>query len=287
MGRLFVIGDSFSAGPMKGDTTQNWARMLCEKIEIETGESTVLINNSLVGSSQDWIWTHLQIWLHYEMTAEDRLVICLTHPSRVWFLERMPELSNANLIDLDRWVTKEEAKAIELYIRYMQRPAIDLMNVNNRLGYVAYQVLRKGFKKPVIIKCFDQDLDQAMDFPELKIANGSLMSDVQYYEFIEPDDETDNKFWHGIDARYNHLCLRNHRVLSDKIYRGLILDEPIDLKTDFHRNFLSFECLEDAEFCKQELDLNTLQRNRENADKFRPIIPWARRVGVKTGLLDR
>lgn len=287
MSRLFVIGDSFSASPPKGDTTLVWPRLVCEKLQKLTNKEIVLINNSLVGSSQDWIWTHLQIWLNYEMTADDYLVICLTHPSRVWFLERMPEMSNANIIDLDKHVTKEEAKAIELFIRYIQRPMIDLMNVNNRLAYVAYQTNRRKLKKPIVIKCFDQDLDQAQEFEELIIANGSLMSDVQYHEFINPEQETDNKFWHGIDARYNHLCLRNHGILADKVLHSLITQEPIDLKQGFHQNFLMESLLEDNNFCVNELNLATLELNRNNKDRFKPIIPWARRVGVKTGQLDR
>jgi len=287
MSRLFVIGDSFSASPPKGDTTLVWPRLVCEKLQKLTNKEIVLINNSLVGSSQDWMWTHLQIWLNYEMTADDYLVICLTHPSRVWFLERMPEMSNANIIDLDKHVTKEEAKAIELFIRYIQRPMIDLMNVNNRLAYVAYQTNRHKLKKPIIIKCFDQDLDQAQEFEELIIADGSLMSDVQYHEFINPEQETDNKFWHGIDARYNHLCLRNHGILADKILHSLLTQEPIDLKQGFHKNFLMESLLEDNNFCANELNLATLELNRNNKDRFKPIIPWARRVGVKTSQLDR
>ena len=287
MRRLFVIGDSFSASPPKEDDTLTWPRLLVEKLDKHFKEEFLLINASLVGSSQDWIWTHLQGWLNYEMNEQDYLVICLTHPSRVWFLERLPEMTNANIIDLDKWVSKEEAKAIELYIRYMQRPMIDLMNVNNRLAYVAYQTLRKKLQKPVIIKCFDQDLDQAEEFQELKIAKGSLMSDVQYYEFTDPEKEQMNYFWHGIDARYNHLCLRNHEILAEKIFQNLIYDQTLDLSTDFHRNFLSEDLLDDQQFVEKELDMTVLRKNRENKDRFRPIIPWAKRVGVKTGQIER
>ncbi len=287
MSRLFVIGDSFSASPPKGDETKNWPRLIAEKLYRHTGNETTLINSSLVGSSQDWIWTHLQIWLNYEMTEDDYLIICLTHPSRVWFLERMPEMSNANVIDLDRWVTKEEAKAIELYIRYIQRPAIDLMNVNNRLAYVAYQTQRRGLKKPIIVKCFNQDLDQAVEFPELLIADGILMEDIQYHEFENPKEEEDMRFWRGIDARYNHMCLRNHEVLAERLFQSLITGEPADIKTGFHKGMLYRGILENEEFCKQELDLATRDRNLQNKEQFKPIIPWAKRVGVKTGQLDR
>lgn len=287
MSRLFVIGDSFAASPPKGDNTLSWTRLIVEKLHLHYGKEFTLINNSLIGSSQDWMWTHLQGWLHYEMTPEDYLVICLTHPSRVWFLERMPEMTNANIIDLDKWVSKEEAKAIELYIRYMQRPMIDLMNVNNRLAYVAYQVQRKGLKKPILIKCFDQDLDQGNEFPELKIANGSLMSDVQYHEFVNPEAEHSNNFWHGIDPRYNHMLLRNHEILAEKIVQDFINNSGVDLTTGFHKNIIAESMWDDIDFCKQELNFSVVTKNRENKDRFRPIIPWAKRVGVKTGQLDR
>lgn len=287
MSRLFVIGDSFASSPPKGDNTMTWPRLVNEKLKNHIGQESQLINNSLIGSSQDWLWTHLQIWLNYEMTADDHLIICLTHPSRVWFLDRLPEMTNANIIDLDRWVTKEEAKAIELYIRYIQRPMIDLMNVNNRLAYVAYQVQRRKLRKPLIIKCFDQDLDQGMDFEELKIAKGSLMSDVQYHEFHDPESEVSNRYWHGVDARYNHLCLRNHEVLAEKVFQSLVTDQELDLTQGFYRNFLVDSMLDDLEFCEKELEMTVLEKNRSNKDRFRPIIPWAKRVGVKTGQLDR
>ncbi len=287
MSRLFVIGDSFSASPPKGDETKNWPRLVAEKIHHHTDQEITLINSSLVGSSQDWIWTHLQIWLNYEMTADDYLVICLTHPSRVWFLERMPEMSNANVIDLDRFVTKEEAKAIELYIRYIQRPAIDLMNVNNRLAYVAYQVQRRQLKKPLIIKCFNQDLDQAVEFPELLIADGILMEDIQYHEFEDPELEVDSRFWRGIDARYNHMCLSNHEILAERLFRALIDQQSPEIKNGFIRGILRQGILEDVDFCRRELDMATRDKNLRNPDKFKPIIPWAKKVGVKTGQIDR
>jgi len=286
MSRLFVIGDSFSASPKKGDETKNWCRLLAERLHQETGRDITLINNSLVGTSQEWCWTHLQIWLNYEMTADDYLVICLTHPSRVWFLDHMPEMTNANIIDLDRWVTKEEAKAIELYIRYIQRPMIDLMNVNNRLAYVAYQTQRRSLRKPLIIKCFDQDLDQAVEFPELLIAQGSLMSDVQYHEFDDPEAERENRFWRGIDCRYNHLCLSNHEILVQKLLDSFVSGQALDLQSGFHRALLKPGALDDIEFCQRELDMQTRKNNLENTDKFKPIIPWAKRVGVKTGQID-
>lgn len=285
MSRLFVIGDSFSAPPMKGDETKNWPRLLAEKLYQHTGEETVLFNNSLLGSSQDWVWIHLQIWLHHEMTPEDRLVICLTHPSRVWFIERLPEMSNANVIDLDQWVTKEEAKAIELFIRYIQRPEIDLMNVNNRLGYLAYQIQRRGLQKPILIKCFNQSLDQGVEFPELVVADGIIMEDIQFHEFENPDD-VESRFWRGVDARYNHMCLSNHEIFAERLLQSFITGQPADLKNGFHRGMLKEGIMDDVEFCKRELCMAMRDRNLKAKEEYRPRIPWAKRVGIKTGLIE-
>lgn len=285
MGRLFVIGDSFSAPPMKGDETKNWPRLLAEKLYQHTGEETLLFNNSLLGSSQDWVWIHLQIWLHHEMTPEDRLVVCLTHPSRVWFIERLPEMSNANVIDLDQWVTKDEAKAIELYIRYIQRPEIDLMNVNNRLAYLAYQIQRRGLQKPILIKCFNQSLDQGTEFPELLIADGIIMEDIQFHEFENPED-VESRFWQGVDARYNHMCLSNHEIFAERLLQSFITGQPADLKNGFHRGMLKEGIMDDVEFCKRELCMAMRERNLKNKEVYKPRIPWAKRVGIKTGLIE-
>lgn len=283
MTRLFIVGDSFSVPPKPEDKSKkSWTHLVQSALSNHLGHEVEYINCSLMGSSQEWAWKFLQMWLDNDATAEDYIVVCLTHPSRVWFFEDNPALTNANIIDLDQHVDKEQARAVELYLKHIQRPEIDIQNVNNRMAYVAYQVLKQSLKKPLFIKCFRQDLAQSVDWPEIAVANGILMDDVQYWEFADVDADRDATYWHGLDCRYNHLCLSNHVVLADKIADYFINDQPVDLTQGFHRGLLKADSLTDLDFCRKELDMLTLNHNQKFRKSFAPILPWAKRVGVQS-----
>lgn len=284
MTRLFIVGDSFSVPPRPEDKTlTTWTHLVHQGLADRLGVEVKYINCSLMGSSQEWAWKFLQIWLAEDCTPDDYVIVCLTHPSRVWYFEDNPALTNANIVDLDDYVSSEQARAVELYLKHIQRPEIDIQNVNNRMAYVAYQVKRRGLRRPLFIKCFKQDLAQSVDWPEINIANGILMDDVQYWEFVDPDMDIDAKFWNGLDCRYNHMCLSNHRILADKILDSFANDTTPDLKQGFQKGLLTWECLTDRDFCRRELDLYTLDHNSRFRKKYAPILPWAKRVGIKTG----
>jgi hypothetical protein len=74
--------------------------------------------------------------------------------------------------------------------------------------------------------------------------------------------------------------------LAEKIADSLVSGQTIDLKTGFHRGLVKDGGLDDLEFCQRELDMHTREHNLNNVDKFKPIIPWAKKVGVKTGLIE-
>ena len=288
MTRLFIVGDSFSVPPKPEDPTkETWTHLVHQGLIDRLDQKVEYVNLSLMGSSQEWAWRYLQMWLDDDVTADDHIVVCLTHPSRVWYFEDIPSLTNANIVDLDQHISAERAKVVELYLKHIQRPEIDLQNVNNRMAYVAYQVQRQKLSRPLFLKCFSQDLAQSTDWPEINVAKGVLMDDVQYWEFEDPEMEVDARFWNGLDSRYNHMCLSNHRVLADKILANLLDDQPVDLTEGFHKNLLTKNCLTDREFCRKELDLFTLDHNLKFRKKFAPILPWAKRVGIVTGQKDR
>lgn len=287
--RLFIIGDSFSVPPLPQDTSNApvYTRLVQQALSRQHGVEIEVINSSLMGASQDWIWTHLQIWLEYEITAEDYVIITLTHPSRMWFVDRLPGLTNINIIDLDEHATKDEVAAITMFIKHIQRPQLDLMNINNRFGYLGYQILKKSLRRPLILKCFEQDLDQALAWNEFIVANGVLMDDVQQWEFEDPNIDRDAKYWYGLDCRYNHMCLTNHAVLAEKIITAFETDTAPDLTEGFVRNLLKPHSLEDMEFIRRELDTCTWEHNQQFRQQYAPKIPWAKRMGLKTFQLDK
>jgi hypothetical protein len=199
----------------------------------------------------------------------------------------MPEMTNSNIIDLDSYVTKDEAQAIEYYIRYIQRPRLDLIHINNRMGYLAYQTLKKKLNRPVVIKCFSQDVDQAETWPEINWAKGILMDDVQQWEFEDIDADFDAKFWYGLDGRYNHMCLSNHKILADKLVHSLLTDTAPDLTEGFVKGLIKDNALRDDDFVLKELDVATVRSNLEHRDRYKPVLPWAKRRKIHTGQVDK
>jgi hypothetical protein len=159
--------------------------------------------------------------------------------------------------------------------------------MNNRMGYLAYQTLKKNLRRPVVIKCFGQDIDQAENWSELNWATGILMDDVQRWEFEDVDADLDAKFWHGLDGRYNHLCLSNHKILADKLASSLITDTACDLTEGFVKGLIKNNAMQDDEFVLNELDASTVVHNLEHREKYMPIMPWAKRRKIFTGQVDK
>lgn len=288
---LYVIGDSFSVAPMPVSPgtapVVTWPQMVANGLAEHLGHTVQLHNGSIMGSAQDYVWHYLQNLLEHQITDQDHVIITLTHPSRFWFYERLPELTNSNIIDLDSHVTRDEAKAIEHYIRYIQRLQLDMIHINNRMGYLCYQILKKRLHRPIVIKCFDQDVGQAATWPEINWAKGILMDDVQRLELVNVDADVNADFWHGLDCRYNHLCLTNHRILADKLIHSLITDTACDLTEGFAQGLIHDNAITDQQFALKEFDVGTVRHNLQHRDKFKPTIPWAQRLKLHTGQVDK
>ena len=284
---LYIIGDSFSVPPKLGDTTPTWPAQMAASLSEQLGHPVRLENHSRMGVSQDYCWEFLQALLEHKITADDYLIVALTHPSRFWFIDGTPELSNSNIVDLDEHCSREESKAIEYYIRYIQRPRLDLIFMNNRMGYLAYQIAKKKLRRPIVIKCFGQDVDQAETWQEINWAKGILMDDIQQWEFEDIHADLDAKFWHGLDARYNHMCLSNHKILADKLVHSLLTDTAPDLTEGFVKGLIKSNAMHDDEFVLNELDSGTVVHNLENLAKYQPRMPWAKRRKIFTGQVDK
>lgn len=277
--KLFVVGDSFSVMPGADDPSQNWIRLIAAELAERHGKPVVVVNRSIMGSSQDFMWMVIHGWMEADITANDYMVIALTHPGRYWYLDRVPELSNSNIIDLDRHCSKDEAKAIELFIKHIQRPMLDTISLINRLTYLGYHVLKKGLRKPLIVKCFAQDLHQVEAMEELNIADGSLYEDIQFHEFDKPEYQQNNNYFSGLDCRFNHMCLSNHKILAARCVESLMNGTRLDLKEGYLRGMLKDGTLEDTEFCEQELDKFMLAHRATLVNK--PRLPWLKRVNLE------
>lgn len=261
MPKLFVVGDSFVAPP-NDNHPRVWPQQVADRLGCD------LENWAEVGTAQDWSWQILQYWFDRgDITADDYLIVALTHPNRFWYLQDNPKLTNPDIIDMERWCSPEQRRAIEYFLRYIQRPALDIIHINNRLGYLAYQIGRLGLRRPLMLKCFDFDISQAESFWELNWTNGIMMNDVQRLEFDPVDlDENITAFWHGIDARYNHLCLSNHDIMADKVAEALTSNTTLDLTSGFIQGLLKPGSLDDDDLAHRELNMEVVQYNRQQRD---------------------
>jgi hypothetical protein len=281
MQRLIILGDSFAIPTGDTDPAQTWTKLVGPKLQELTGQECPVQNGAMMGSAQDWAWRQLQNYMPNAQPT-DRIVICLTHPSRFWFLENIPQLSNVNIIDIDHWIDKDCERAIEGFLRYIQRPELDTQLLVQRLGWLAYQVKSRGLRRPLIIKCFDQDAAEAEKYPELNWANGNLFEDIQYWEFEQPEQGINSQYWYGIDGRYNHMILSNHAILAPKIAEALYHDSTLDLKQGFIKGVLGTGTLHDTEFVKKELSVSVVAEmvRIKEREKNKPILPWRTKKGL-------
>jgi hypothetical protein len=239
-------------------------------------------NHSLVGAAPDWI-TEQYLKNTASMSEDDYVVMILTSPYRVWYFEDIPSLTNWNIIDFDSVVDRDQAKAVELYLKHIQRPKIDTLHTVNRLGNIAYESASRGLRRPMLIKGFDQDLNVAESYPDICIATGYL-SAVQYCEYADQERMAElsgpaPNWFYGFDCRYNHLCLRNHDVLASKLLDGLLKDRSPNLTTGFHDNLIQEKWYEDLEFCRQELCESGIE-NFFTVKEQQKTSSWKDRTGI-------
>ncbi len=278
MQRLIILGDSFAIPTGDTDPAETWTRTLGSHIEQLTGKPVEVKNGAMMGSAQDWAWKQLQNYMP-ESRPDDYIVICLTHPSRFWFLESLPQMTNVSIIDIERWITKDQERAIEGFLRHIQRPELDTQLMVQRMGWLAYQVVKRGLRRPLMIKCFRQELGETKDYPELNWANGNLFDDIQYWEFENPEEDHNGSYWYGLDGRYNHMVLSNHKILAPRMAKALVADSTLDLTEGFVRGILKEDTLEDRDFIERELCARIVEEMREikERENNRPLMPWLKR----------
>ena len=105
MNKLFIVGDSFASEPPVGDDYKPWFRQAGDLLNLEVE------NYSMIGVSQDWCFWKLSHHLK-ELTADDQVLVVMTHPGRFWFFDNKPQMTNPNIVNIDRELSKEELEAV-------------------------------------------------------------------------------------------------------------------------------------------------------------------------------
>lgn len=251
-------GDSWNGGKPK-PRINTWINQVAATLSQRHTELD-LVNYSQYGVAQDFCWYHLNGMID-TVQPDDYIIVAVTHPNRYWFFQDHPNLSNHHILELEKYMDREQRWAIQLFMQYIQRPELDTLHQTNRMKSLAYEILKRGLRRPLMMNCFPSDISEVEGIEELLWAQGNLYS-IQSLEF-ESGDEDSTSYFSGVDCRYNHLCLSNHDIMAKKVIEAFDKGQGPDLNQGFLTHLLKKESLDDEEFCKKELDTNKLAIVRE------------------------
>jgi hypothetical protein len=237
--RLWIFGDSY--GQSLVDHNRLWTNQLSKKLNYE------LKNMSLVGCSQDYICQMVADHLHH-IKSEDQLIIVLTSSIRFWFFEDYPMLTHPYLGNLQEKVGKDRKETVELYFKHVQRNRLDSLHCAMRLTFLSHLAVIARWKQPLIVFAYNEEVNCQSILPNLIFSNGNLTDNVSQAECATT---TQYGVFQGVDPRYNHMCLRNHDVLSEKIYNTVMNNHPLDLTTGFHLGILNPHNIYDQEIVNE------------------------------------
>lgn len=267
MPRLYIVGDSFTAAEKQGrDQEKTWWFRLAQKLGCNG-----FTNFSMIGSAQEYAWYMLQVQLD-QIQPDDYLLIVATHPARRWWVTDDPTLGKVEFLREASHIDDNIAKAASLWERYVQRPQLDSIATLQRIGWLSAIAEKRQWRKPLLIFGFDQMIPGYDEFDNIRFSKGSLTENIATPEI--PGGHTNNAYnslIQGTDPRYNHLCMRNHDTLLDKVYDTFVNDKELDLTTGFDLGILTAESLEDKEFIDRELDAVKVEQ-RKTVIKTRNIL---------------
>lgn len=251
MSTMYIFGDSFVAAEKNArDQERTWWYRAAKKLDCDGFQ-----NWAFIGSSQEYTWYMLQSFID-KINPNDYLLISMTHPGRRWWWQEDPSLGRPEFIRDRQEIDPKIANTAEMWERYIQRPVLDILPSANRLGWLAYHVLKRNLRRPMILMGFEQvtpDLD--LYSQDLNISKGFMTEHVANLEIVGGNNaDVYNSIIKGHDPRYNHMCLSNHEIMIDKVVDSFISDTAIDLTRGFKTNLIDHKSLSDPEFVRLELD---------------------------------
>jgi hypothetical protein len=270
MKKVYIVGDSFSSNNWASDTDVSdniWPRLLGKQLDAE------VVNKSLIGSSQDYAWIHLHL-CQTIITPDDYVIVCLTHPARFWFFENFPMFSTIDQIESYERIhgVGPTSMAARNFIKHFQRKDLDTLWLKNRLGWLANATYTNGWRKPLILYSMQiDDLDESQ-YPDLSFSKGYLHDHISLPEL--PSGADYETFVRPYDPRYNHMCLSNHSILAEKIYKSLTANIALDLTTDDFKKDIFNVASDDLAFQQRELSLPMMDMIKNHIPaKKKSIIP--------------
>lgn len=287
--KLYIVGDSFTQPPREEDTSYfPWFTRLASEMNMD------VVNCSGMGTSQDFAVQQLSGLMHV-MTKHDKILWLLTHAARFWFFDNRPRLTNANIMNIDDEMTPDEEQAVRNYMMQIQRPPLDLLWQDTRLGWLSAHAKRIGMQAPQVVCGFPRVVPQDRKIfdiffsheklENIRISKGDLLNDVEAPEMkgYQSGVGYESSVWKGYDCRYNHLVKSNHDIMLKRMITAFEKDQPVDLLTPgWTTAVIDDESIKDPNFINKELDPWSVQQRLKNLDKMSNLTPWAQKAGIAT-----
>ena len=227
--KLWVFGDSFSTQdlpPTPSNPTGkmdhlSWVAHTCKGLNIL--EANI---HADYGVSNEWIFHEFTTNLN-SMEPGDYVIIQPTQKHRQWFFED-PCISNYWIKDLERHVSPEENKAIEMYVTHLQNDKLD------DLRYVQFCLALERLSQ------LAQHL-RILVLPGFFSVNGVIGTLVSVSDAEFDETATAQKYYDandGKDPRLNHMSADNHEILGAKIVDFFNNGVTVDLQSGFKTGFL-------------------------------------------------
>jgi len=220
---LWLFGDSFSAQPNIECDFAVWPELVARHFKLPH-----YWNWARMGCANDFIFQEFTSRIP-EMKEGDFVIIQPTSPHRQWFFED-PEVGNYLIQDLEKYVTADQKKAVDQYIKHLQSDKLDNIRYT-QFGLALERVCAMTPHLRILV------LPAFYEVPGI-VGHLTGISDGEHAN-LSPDAITkwykDNN---GLDPRVMHLSKQNHTILADKIIDFYETGKSIDLTTDFEQGFL-------------------------------------------------
>ena len=292
-GTLYIVGDSFTQPPAKEDTFKPWFTRLALEMNMR------VVNCSGMGTSQDFAVQQLMGLIHL-FTPNDKILWLLTNASRFWFFDNRPKLTNINIINIDDEMNQDEQDAVKGYMTQLQRPPLDLLWQDQRLGWLSAQAKQIGMQAPQIVLGFPRVMPNDREMfdlfftherlDNLRISKGDMLNNVEAPEMIAYAENNfyESAVWKGYDCRYNHIVKSNHDIMLERILTAFTKDKPVDLITPgWTTKVIDENTIQDPEFIKKELDPFAIKFRLEKLEKMSSTVSWADKSGIADWFKNR
>ena len=258
-----------------------------------------VVNCSGMGTSQDFAVQQLMGLIHL-FTPNDKILWLLTNASRFWFFDNRPKLTNINIINIDDEMNQDEQDAVKGYMTQLQRPPLDLLWQDQRLGWLSAQAKQIGMQAPQIVLGFPRVMPNDREMfdlfftherlDNLRISKGDMLNNVEAPEMIAYAENNfyESAVWKGYDCRYNHIVKSNHDIMLERILTAFTKDKPVDLITPgWTTKVIDENTIQDPEFIKKELDPFAIKFRLEKLEKMSSTVSWADKSGIADWFKNR